>query len=402
MRSAPSILLQGGTLLLHGSEDHVTATKADLLIQGNKIAKIAPEILPPSHETKLIDCRNKLVSPGFIDTHRHLWQTQLKGRHADELLLDYLPTGNLAGSLFTAGDIFWGELAGALGSIDAGTTTVVDHAHMNYSIDHSTNAVSALVSSGVRSFFCYCANSRVKSWNPEFALEADIIPDWFVKQLHELTRDQPFGDGRVQIGLAWNTWYLPKEVIVKIFEQARSWGVKLITCHHGHGPTLSALAHLIVYLIIGFLAVEPLVSWGLLSNDVLVSHAANATSEEADQLVKSGAHVSSTPSTELQMSLGIPVCFRSDLHSISSLGIDCHSVVSADIPGQMRLALQNARGIRNQAILDTGKTPRSIKFTVEQAFNLGTIKGARAVGMESEIGSLEEGKLADIVVFFKL
>jgi cytosine/adenosine deaminase-related metal-dependent hydrolase len=115
--------------------------------------------------------------------------------------------------------------------------------------------------------------------------------------------------------------------------------------------------------------------------------------------VKSGAHVSSTPSTELQMALGDPVCFRSDFQSISSLGIDCHSVTSADIPGQMRMALQTARGIRNQNILNAGKTPRTIKFRVEQAFNLGTIQGARAVGMEAEIGSLAEGKFSDILIF---
>ena len=133
--------------------------------------------------------------------------------------------------------------------------------------------------------------------------------------------------------------------------------------------------------------------------DILISHSSDTSEEEAQRLVIGGAHVSSTPSTELQMALGDPVCFRSDLYEISSLGIDCHTATSADIPGQMRLALQTARGVRNQRILDTGKTPRTIQYQVEQAFNLGTIKGARAVGMSSEIGSLAEGKLADIVIF---
>src|SRR5208282_797024 len=92
-------------------------------------------------------------------------------------------------------------------------------------------------------------------------------------------------------------------------------------------------------------------------------------------------------------------CFRSDLYEISSLGVDCHTATSAHIPGQMRLALQSARGIRNHCILDTGKTPRTIEYRVEQAFNPGTIKGARAVGMSGEIGSLTEENLADIVIF---
>jgi cytosine/adenosine deaminase-related metal-dependent hydrolase len=84
------ILLRGGTLLLHDSNDHVIPTKSDLLIVGNKIAKIAPEIIP-EEGTEVIECTDKIVSPGFIDTHRHLWQTPLKGRHANELLLGEIP-----------------------------------------------------------------------------------------------------------------------------------------------------------------------------------------------------------------------------------------------------------------------------------------------------------------------
>ena len=233
----PSYLLKDGTVLLHDIDDHVNAVRTELLIEGNRIARIGVE-LSPNSSTEVIDCSGKLICPGFVDTHRHLWQTQLKGRHADELLLRYIPTGNLAGSLFDSKDIFWGELGGALESIDAGTTTIVDHAHMNYSPDHSKKAISALVASGVRAHFCYAANPRVKSWEPELTFEEDVIPSWFIHQLHELSQEQPFGEGRVHLGLAWDIWHLPKEVVSKIFEQARGWGIKLITSHHNRSPTL--------------------------------------------------------------------------------------------------------------------------------------------------------------------
>jgi cytosine/adenosine deaminase-related metal-dependent hydrolase len=213
-----------------------------------------------------------------------------------------------------------------------------------------------------------------------------------------LSQEQPFGDGRVQLGLAWDSWYLPKEVVSKIFEQARGWGIKLITTHHNRSPTLGKAVECIS-LTPGFMSVQPLVEWNLLGSDVLFSHCVNATAEEAAQINQFGAHVSSTPSTEIQMALGDPVCFRTDLSKVSSLGVDCHSAAAADIPGQMRLALQYARGTRNRRILESGKTPRSIEYTVEQVFNLGTIQGARAVGKESEIGSLAEGKLADLVIY---
>jgi hypothetical protein len=93
--STQSILLQGGTILIHDENDHVQSVKTDLLIEGNTISKIEKDINPTT-ETEIIDCKDKLISPGFIDTHHHLWQTLLKGRHANEMLLEYFYTGNIS------------------------------------------------------------------------------------------------------------------------------------------------------------------------------------------------------------------------------------------------------------------------------------------------------------------
>lgn len=89
-----SLLLQGGTILTHGADDRVNAIKADLLIEGNTITNIGNGI-QVSAGTDIVDCTDKIVSPGFIDTHHHLWQTLLKGRHANDLLMDYFPSGEL-------------------------------------------------------------------------------------------------------------------------------------------------------------------------------------------------------------------------------------------------------------------------------------------------------------------
>lgn len=83
------LLLSGGTVLLHGENDKVTARKADILIQGDRISKIEPEIEPPS-DADIIDCTDKLISPGFIDTHHHVWQAPLKGLFADCTFSQYL------------------------------------------------------------------------------------------------------------------------------------------------------------------------------------------------------------------------------------------------------------------------------------------------------------------------
>jgi cytosine/adenosine deaminase-related metal-dependent hydrolase len=129
-----SVLLKKGTVIIHDDLDHVKGVKTDILIQGNKIAKISTDIAVDA-STEIVDVTDKIISPGFIDTHHHVWQTQLKGRHANELLFDYFTTGNWQSSNYTDADFFWGQLGGCLEAIWAGTTTVVDHAHMNYRPD---------------------------------------------------------------------------------------------------------------------------------------------------------------------------------------------------------------------------------------------------------------------------
>lgn len=139
---------------------------------------IAEDLKPPSTGTTIIECTGKIITPGFVDTNHHVWQTLLKGRHADELLLDYIYTGahtcqlnfpsvaifacpvlyfasldtlasktqfptqlimligNLQSSSYAAGDIFWGQLGGCLEALDDGTTTIVDHAHCTQTPAH--------------------------------------------------------------------------------------------------------------------------------------------------------------------------------------------------------------------------------------------------------------------------
>lgn len=96
------------------------------------------------------------------------------------------------------------------------------------------------------------------------------------------------------------------------------------------------------------------------------------------------------------MGMGSPVCSRPELRAFSSLGVDCHSTTSADLFGQMRLVLQSARNTNTEKI---GYISRETSITAQEVFNMGTIGAAKTVGMEDSLGSLKEGKLADIVIF---
>lgn len=87
-----SILLKNGVVVVHEADDTAKGIKADLLIKGNKIAQISPEISADA-DVEVIDCTDKIIAPGFVDTHRHMYNIGLRGRHGDNLLTDYLVQG---------------------------------------------------------------------------------------------------------------------------------------------------------------------------------------------------------------------------------------------------------------------------------------------------------------------
>lgn len=87
--TAKPILLQNGTVLQHGNEDQVHALRnADILIVNSRIAQIGHKL--SAEGTTVLDCTDKIISPGLIDCHHHMWQTQLKGRHGNHTFLDYV------------------------------------------------------------------------------------------------------------------------------------------------------------------------------------------------------------------------------------------------------------------------------------------------------------------------
>lgn len=93
--AAGSILLRGGTVLTHDEHDHVIPlVDTDVLIDNDTISKVGRDItISPDQTVEVIDCKGKIISPGFVDTHHHLWQTQLKGRHAEHGLVEYMTKG---------------------------------------------------------------------------------------------------------------------------------------------------------------------------------------------------------------------------------------------------------------------------------------------------------------------
>ena len=137
--------------------------------------------------------------------------------------------------------------------------------------------------------------------------------------------------------------------------------------------------------------------YSLLGPDILLSHATGSSETDFALLNSSGVGISCTPATESQMAHGEIVGFQSNLNA--SLGADCYSANEASMLHAMQIGLAVARSHRNDRILGSGKFPRRVEPRTLDAFNLATVRGARVVGMESEIGSPVVGKKADLPIF---
>jgi len=99
-----------------------TVHNCDVLVKDGIIAEVGPNIATPSPDVALIDATNAILSPGFVDTHRHMWQTQLRTVTGDYTLTDYvINIRNKYGSCYTPDDAYLGNLCGALESLDCGT-----------------------------------------------------------------------------------------------------------------------------------------------------------------------------------------------------------------------------------------------------------------------------------------
>lgn len=132
-------------------------------------------------------------------------------------------------------------------------------------------------------------------------------------------------------------------------------------------------------------------------SDILLSHATGLSGQEKDLLQESQVPVSTTPDTEAQMGFGWPIAFTPGINY--SFGVDCHTNNTSSILSLARSALQMARQRDSLAHVEKGEMALTLAGSAEEAFNAATIRAARAVQLGDSIGSIAEGKLADLVVF---
>src|SRR6476646_9700881 len=138
-----AIVFRNG-LVLTMDDSRTVHSSGDVLVIGERIAEVGPNLSAPEGAIE-IDATGGIVMPGMIDTHRHLWQTAMRGYGADWTLTQYFVWYYLEhGRKFRPEDIYAGNLLGAIEAIDAGVTTTVDWSHGLQTVDHAAAAVDAL------------------------------------------------------------------------------------------------------------------------------------------------------------------------------------------------------------------------------------------------------------------
>jgi cytosine/adenosine deaminase-related metal-dependent hydrolase len=342
----------------------------DVLIEGQRIREVAPRL--EVADAELLDATGMIVLPGFVDSHRHIWEGLLRNIGTDVPLegrSSYISfVLHKLAPAFRPEDAYIGDLISALGAIDAGVTTLLDWSHIQGSPAHTDAVIQALKDSGLRAVFAYGF--------PWWGKWEERQPSWFVRAAteHFSSKDQKLTLALAAPGPEFTDF----EVTRDHWKLARETGAR-ITTHVGVGS----------YGQDG--KVQEFGEAGLLGPDTTYIHCTTLNDTEIQMIVDTGGTVSLASPVEMMMGHGMPPIQKFlDRGLRPSLSVDVETNVPADMFNQMRsvLALQRAMAAAE------GKTPVSTRDVLAYA----TVEGARANGLDAKVGTLTPGKQADLIL----
>jgi cytosine/adenosine deaminase-related metal-dependent hydrolase len=357
-RRGTQILVKGGTVL---SLDTSVGDfdMADVLIDGETIAAVGPHLTARA-DARVVDASHAIVMPGFIDTHRHLWEGSLRNVLPNGLLSDY--TRDITGAaraVFRPDDAYAGDLVSALGAINAGVTTVLDWSHIGNSPEHTDAAIAGLRDSSIRAVYAYGGGTP----GPKNQFPADI------RRLR--TRYFSTSDQLLTLAMATTTsasdWALAREVGAPI------------TLHVNGAGTLVPMA-------------------ASMRSDCTYIHCDNLSEEEWRLIASTGGHVSISGPIEMEMGHGVPPFQQALAHGIRpSLSVDVETQMPGDLFTQMRTAftLQRMQVLARER---AGEKNLPKLLTVREVVEFATVHGAKANALDAKVGTLTPGKQADIVL----
>jgi 5-methylthioadenosine/S-adenosylhomocysteine deaminase len=362
LQGARRILLKGG-LVLSLDRQVGDFARADVLIEDGKIREVRPDIAVSGDAIAVIDAANRIVIPGFVDTHSHSYQGLLRNILTNGVLNpDYNRDiqANLTPA-YLASDAYWGVLVTALGLLDMGTTTIVDISQVSHTPEHSNACIEALKDSGIRAVYAYYRGAGPAAQYPQ-----DISR---LQRTYFNSKDQLL------------TLALGTSIDAKLYGLAREVGVPAVL----HINNLSA-------------QILELGRAGLLRPGDEYIHCTHLNDDAWRLIRDTGGHVSLSTQIEMAMGQGLPAIQAALDHGVRpSLSSDHGATLAQDFFTVMRstFTLQHLQ-LFQRAFNGEQNLPR--RLSPRDLLEFATIEGARCANLESKVGTLTPGKEADIVL----
>jgi cytosine/adenosine deaminase-related metal-dependent hydrolase len=337
-------------------------------VRDGEIIAVGREVSAPG--AQVIDATDMIVLPGLIETHWHMWNTLFRSFSGDEQAHGYFPTVARYGALMTPDDMYQGARLSAAEAINSGMTTVHDWCHNIRSREFAERDIQALKDTGVRARFSY-------GW-AQGQDDNEMLKIVDIEALHRDWKNHSNG-GLITLGLGWRGMFragpLPENVYRTEAEAARRMGIPLtVHIQSRANPPRQIEAH---------------AKAGLLGRDVQLVHAVWATPDEIKMVKDTGATISIATTSDMRIGFGLP-----PVSDFLAAGIPCGISVdtSALIGGSSLFGVM--RDVRDA---ENARTLNEFKLTARRVLELGTIEGARSMGIDQQVGSLKPGKRADII-----
>jgi 5-methylthioadenosine/S-adenosylhomocysteine deaminase len=369
-----SLLIKNGTIVT--IDPHARVLRGDLSIQEGRIASIGESLQRADVTIDATDCA---VLPGFIQTHIHLCQTLFRGAADDLSLIDWLKKRVWPmEAAHTVASVRASARLGIAELIRGGTTCALTMETVN----HTSAVFEVVEETGFRATVGKCMMDKGEDVPKPLHEETDasisesllLLETWHGK-----------ADGRIRYCFAPRfAVSCTEELLSRVARLARERGVMV----HTHASENRHECELVEQAT-GLRNITYLDSLGLTGEHVALAHCIHLDEEELAILKRTGTNVAHCPSSNLKLGSGIaPVKKMLDEGISVSLGADgsaCNNRL--DMFTEMRTAALLQKVVHGPETL-----------TANRALRMATIDGARAMGLDGEIGSLEIGKRADVVV----
>ncbi|WP_241562597.1 8-oxoguanine deaminase [Streptomyces hoynatensis] len=364
-----------------------------LVLADGRIESLGPGPVPAplAGVTRRIDATGHLATPGLINTHHHFYQWLTRGLAQDAKLFDWLAALYPIWARIDEPMVETAARASLAMMARGGVTTAMDHHYVfpKGAGDLLGAELRAAAALGVR--FVAARGSMDLG-----ASRGGLPPDFAVEPVDEALRateeavhahhDPSFGSMRQIVVAPCSPFSVSTELLREAAVLARRLGVRL----HTHGSETAEEASY-CREVFGLGPTEYLESAGWLGEDVWMAHCVHLEDADLAAFARTGTGVAHCPSSNARLGAGlarVPELLAAGVPV--GLGVDG---TGSNETGELHTELRNA------LLLNRLGPHRERALTVRQALWLGTMGGARVLGRQREIGSLEPGKLADLVLW---